>query len=384
MSPQTIRAWAWAHKWSSLVCTVFMFLLGLTGLPLIFHHEIGHLLGTEIEAPPLPAGAAARAVSLDEAVAVARQAHPGLRAQYLSPEEGSDDVWRVTLAAPPAPGADGKNALPAISKQAFTLAVIDARTGALLGSPPLTSGFMWIVTRLHIDLFAGLPGKLFLGGMGLLLLIALVSGAVLYAPFMRKLRFGQVRRRPRQPRLKWLDLHNLLGIVTLVWFFVVGATGVLHTCADLLVAHWQRSELGPLMAAASAQKAQSEPPADTPAASLQAAYEAAQAAAPGMRLYFMAFAGTPYASARHHAFFMRGATALTSRLPQPVLVDAHSAQVAAVPRRPWYLTALLLARPLHFGDYGGLPMQLLWAALDVLTLIVLGSGLYLWLRKGKA
>ena len=58
--------------------------------------------------------------------------------------------------------------------------------------------------------------------------------------------------------------------------------------------------------------------------------------------------------------------------------------ISAVLYRPWYLTALLLARPLHFGDYGGLPMQLLWAALDVLTLIVLGSGLYLWLRKGKA
>ena len=34
-----------------------------------------------------------------------------------------------------------------------------------------------------------------------------------------------------------------------------------------------------------------------------------------------------------------------------------------------------------FGDYGGVPMQWLWALLDVLTLIVLGSGLYLWLGK---
>ena len=27
-----------------------------TGLPLIYHHEIGHLLGTEVEAKPMPAG----------------------------------------------------------------------------------------------------------------------------------------------------------------------------------------------------------------------------------------------------------------------------------------------------------------------------------------
>jgi len=37
-----------------------------------------------------------------------------------------------------------------------------------------------------------------------------------------------------------------------------------------------------------------------------------------------------------------------------------------------------MSQPLHFGDYGGMPMKILWAALDVLTLIVLGSGLYLW------
>ena len=50
MTGSKLRRWAWIHKWSSLVCTVFMLLLCVTGLPLIFHHEIGHLLGTEIEA----------------------------------------------------------------------------------------------------------------------------------------------------------------------------------------------------------------------------------------------------------------------------------------------------------------------------------------------
>jgi uncharacterized iron-regulated membrane protein len=48
---------------------------------------------------------------------------------------------------------------------------------------------------------------------------------------------------------------------------------------------------------------------------------------------------------------------------------------------PWYLTALLVSQPLHFGDYGGLPMQILWALLDIATMVVLGSGLYLWLKR---
>jgi hypothetical protein len=31
---------------------------------------------------------------------------------------------------------------------------------------------------------------------------------------------------------------------------------------------------------------------------------------------------------------------------------------------PWYAQALLVSQPLHFGDYGGLPLKLLWAVLD--------------------
>ena len=39
----TIKTWYWIHKWTSLVCTIFLLIICLTGLPLVFHHEIEHL-----------------------------------------------------------------------------------------------------------------------------------------------------------------------------------------------------------------------------------------------------------------------------------------------------------------------------------------------------
>lgn len=36
-------------------------------------------------------------------------------------------------------------------------------------------------------------------------------------------------------RVKRLNLHKLLGAVTLVWAFVDGATGMINTWADLLI-----------------------------------------------------------------------------------------------------------------------------------------------------
>ena len=61
-------------------------------------------------------------------------------------------------------------------------------------------------------------------------------------------------RRDRSTRVKWLDLHNLLGIVTLVWACVVGATGVVNTWADLIVKYWQHDELTALLAPTKASR----------------------------------------------------------------------------------------------------------------------------------
>ena len=361
MSPRSLRIWAWLHKWASLVCTVFMLLLCLTGLPLIFHHEIGHLLGTEVEAPEMPAGAPR--ADLDRVVAAARALHPGKVVQFVSLDK-DEPIWFVTLNDDP------------LAQEGFKSVAVDARTGQVLAQPRFDEGFMWWMFRLHVDLFAGLPGKLFLGLMGLLLVIAIVSGVVLYAPFMRKLDFGAVRR-GRSNRIKWLDLHNLLGIVTLTWALVVGLTGVINTWADLMVKYYQFTTLSEMTAAYRGQ------PVPDKLGSLQQSVTAAQALEKDMVLGFVAFPGTTFSSPHHYAIFMRGTEPLTARLFKPVLVDAQTAQVTDSRDLPWYMTALLVSQPLHFGDYGGLPMQVLWALLDIVTIVVLGSGLYLWVARRK-
>jgi uncharacterized iron-regulated membrane protein len=284
---------------------------------------------------------------------------------FVSQEPDDDKVWFVTLSDTPT------------SNDNLKQVAVDARTGEALAEPKLDEGFMFIMYSLHVDLFAGLAGKLFLGLMGLLLLIAIVSGVVLYAPFMRKLAFGEVRRE-KSTRTRWLDLHNLLGIVTLTWAFVVGATGMINTWADLAVKYWQVDQMAEMVAPYKGQ------PAVTSPGSLQVAVAAARAREPGMKMGFIAFPGTSFTSPHHYGVFMRGDTPLTSRTFKPVLVDAMTGVVTDSRDLPWYLTALLISQPLHFGDYGGMPMQILWSVLDIITIIVLGSGLYLWLVKRNA
>ncbi len=137
MQSHTIKSWAWIHKWSSLVCTVFMLLLCLTGLPLIFHHEIGHLLGTEVEAAEMPANTPR--ANLDRVMDVAKARHPGKGGMFVSQEPDDDRVWYVTLSDTPT------------SESNLKQVAVDARTGVALAEPKLDQGFMFIMFSLHVD-----------------------------------------------------------------------------------------------------------------------------------------------------------------------------------------------------------------------------------------
>jgi len=363
MSPVSLRRWSWIHKWSSLVCTVFMLLLCLTGLPLIYSHEIAHLLGNEVEPPvlatPMPQG------NVDAVIASATELYPTKKPMFISQEADVPEIWNVTLA-------------DHMHDPDYKPIAVDARTTKVIAEPAFEGGvFMSTMLALHVDLFMGLPGMLFLGLMGLLLLVAIVSGAVLYAPFMRKLEFGAVRRE-RSARVKWLDMHNMLGIVTLVWLFVVGATGMINTWADVLLKYYQQNELAQILK----QYEGKQPLPHT--ASVDAAIKKAEAALPGMRVAFVAFPGTDFSSAHHYGIYMNGNEPFSSRLYRPVLIDANSGALTDAPQLPWYLTALLVSQPLHFGDYGGQPLKLLWALLDIATIVILITGLYLWVKRGKS
>jgi uncharacterized iron-regulated membrane protein len=160
---------------------------------------------------------------------------------------------------------------------------------------------MNVLFRLHTDIFAGLFGTLFLGAMGLLLVISLVSGAVVYGPFMRKLPFGSVRFE-RASRIRWLDLHNLLGIATLLWLFTVGLTGVVNTLSRPILGYWQMTELASMTATHRAQPALERP------VSVERAVASARAAAPSTDLSFIAFPGNAFASPHHFVAFMHGST----------------------------------------------------------------------------
>lgn len=361
MGTQTIKAWSWVHKWTSLLCTLFLLMLCLTGMPLIFHDEIDSALNPDSWTPANPA---AEHLTLDEILDTALETRPGEVPIFMS-----FDIDRPVVNVTSGPSADAPGS-------AMHFASFDLTSGDLV--PPADNGesVMEFILQLHTDMFLGLPGMLFLGFMGTLFALSVVSGVVLYAPFMRKLEFGTLRRH-QSKRLKWLDYHNFLGIVAVAWLLVVGLTGVINTLEEPIIETWKSQELADLIASNEGVSASAS------RASLDAAVNAAIEEAPEMELQFVAFPGSGFSTKAHYAVFLHGRTPVSEYVIAPVLIHAGTGEVAGLREMPWYAKALSLSRPLHFGDYGGLLLKLVWAVLDLLTIFLLVTGVYLWLARGN-
>ena len=362
-----IKRWFWWHRWTSIICTLFLLMLCITGLPLIFGDEINDWL-TPTHYADMPASTPR--ADLDPIIAQAKHLYPK---QLVTSVVIDDDEPQVLVFMAPT--------MKPNDKLAHSLQ-FDQRTGKLLkDNPPFDQQpetFIGLMLSLHVDLFMDLPGELFLGLMGLLFVISIVSGIVLYGPFMKKLDFGTIRYE-RSKRLKWLDLHNLLGIATAVWLLVVGATGVMNELSTPLFGIWQMTDVKAMLDKYKGAPVTSQAGLSSP----EAAYRLAEKSLPGMQVVSLVYPGEAFGTPFHYLLWAKGKEPLTKRLFSPVLVDARTGKLAAIVKMPVYLRALELSRPLHFGDYGGTPLKVLWALFDVVAIIVLISGVYLWVVRRK-
>lgn len=352
----------WLHRWTSLVATPFFLVLCLTGTVLIFHEEIDDLLGVvpEVEADPATqrpiADSVARVLAAfpDErvgSVSIDPENHPGVLLVATLPNDGAGDFNDASLR--------------------FT----DLTTGEPIDARDPSKSLTGVLLELHAQWFLGPFGELFGALIALLVLLSLLSGLVVYAPYARRVAFGMLRR-GRGARILQIDLHNLIGTAVLGWALVVTVTGLLLGFSTLAIGIWQATELAGLRAHADGLE-----PVDVrnPPVDVDRAFAAARASAPpGWKVVTAIFPGTQFSTPRHYTVLLEGTEGIEQRLFRVAAIDAATGEVAAAVAPPAYLKAIVLSQPLHFGDYGGLPLKLLWTACTWLTLFITANGAWLW------
>lgn len=354
----------WLHRWTSLIATPFFLVLCLTGTVLIFHEEIDAAMGyvpsataSVHERPLADSVAAVQAQFPDDRVSTIGYdpaEHPGVLLAFLTPKsdkgfERGHAVYVETASARVLPGA---------------------------GAQQTPTEFLF---ELHAEWFLGPAGELIGALIALLVLTSIVSGVVIYAPYVKRAAFG-VLRRGRGKRLLQLDLHNFFGIVVLGWLIVVTATGFLLGFGTLARGLWQNTELKALATQLDTGRRVDR---ERPPLSVDAALKAAEGAQPGWRATSLVFPDTDLSTPQHYTVLLFGEKGVRERLFRIAMVEADTGKVADVRDLPAYLQAVQVSQPLHFGDYGGLALKLLWIACSWLALFITGNGAWLWWARRR-
>ncbi len=351
MSPTATRRLLALHRWCGLLVSANLLVLTLTGLILVFHDEIDDALGV---VPQASNGVAQ--ISLARALELAQTPNPRAKPVFLfQDQEEHPGLLFVGL-------SEGARRLDDAKPVA-----VDLRNGKLFEKLDFDGTFTGIVLKLHAELFAGPIGRILVGLVALAFLISLLSGAIVYGPLMKKFAFGLVRR-DKAARTRFADLHKLFGAATLGWTFVVAGTGLMLSVGSLLLQYYSVTELAAL------GKPYANEPVVTDLSTIDRAVQQAGASSLGAvgrsslcpAPIWRARATTPCSCKAHRN---RGARADHG-------VDAKDPAQSQVHSLPVYLRALLLSEPLHFGNYGGLPLKIVWTLFGLATLGLSASGVW--------
>jgi uncharacterized iron-regulated membrane protein len=239
-----------------------------------------------------------------------------------------------------------------------------------------------VFLELHAQWFLGPAGELVGALIALLVLVSLLSGVVVYVPYARRIAFG-VLRRGRGPRLMQIDLHNFIGCVVLGWLLMVTFTGFCLGFGSAAQAYWSNSELKALKTQLATGRVVDH---ERPSLSVDRALAAAESAQPGWNANSIVFPATELSTSQHYTVLLYGPKGIQRRMFRIAMVEADTGRVADIRKLPPYLQIIQISQPLHFGDYGGTALQILWVLCSWLALFITGNGAWLWWnrrRRGK-
>jgi len=364
MSPVVARKLLAVHRWSSIIVSANFILFALTGLVLVFHDEIDVATGVT---PELREGehAPVEQLPLAQALQIAQKANPGLHPLFASQRKEIPNTVLFGFAA-------GEEAV-----RPSKMLAVDRREAKILPKVDISGSFTFFVLRLHAEFLAGPPGRLVLGVVGLAILVSIVTGIFVYGPTMKRFSFGLLRR-DRSGRALLADLHKLLGAATFAWQFLVALTGVILCFGVVMFQGFARSEI----------KSLATPYADVPAVTdfttIDAAAASAEAAEPTRHWRSILFPGSSLATKHHFTVLLEGGEGLESHMLGVVVADAVQPSDVTVLKLPLYLKAMLVSEPLHFGNYGGLTLKLLWTLFTLISLALSVSGVWVFLISRRA
>ena len=338
------------HLIVALVCGVFVVIFGVTGAILAFEPEIDHLTHSHLFYVK-PQG---QMLSIAGWTAAANKVFPNEKPELYG-----------------LPPADDRSAYVAFDSGAV---VVNPYTGEILG---IRNGPTWLdyVHQFHLRLGIQAEsdyGKKIMSWMGFGMLFLAVSGLYLWWPVKRiRISGGADKRR------FWFDLHNAVGIVSLVFLLLLSVTGI--------VIGFERTSTPLFYRITGSQpvRAPKAPPAaeGTPIITPDQAATIARGAVPE---------AVPILMRMNQGMYTIAARFPEDRTPggrTRIYVDAHTGQVLLADTSRTTAAGnrlVILNRAIHTGDIFGIPSKMVMSLASLAAVAQFVTGLMMWVKRIRA
>ncbi|MCO7055597.1 PepSY-associated TM helix domain-containing protein [Pseudomonas juntendi] len=358
------RLWFLVHSWLALPIWFFVLIVCFTGMLAVVSQEIVWLANPDVRASKPDTDA--ERLSFQQVLNALHKAEPDMVVQSIIQPDGSHFALTANVTFP-----DGTT--PTLYVNPYTGAIqgkspdfnFEAFTRALHGwwLVPFTNGFSW--------------GWYLVSILGLPMLASLVTGLVVYKKFWKG--FFKPVRTGHGSRIFWGDLHRLAGVWSIWFIAVISITGTWFLIQAILFDNHISISSEPIVPVIAREEVpQTADGSPAPRIDLDEAARIAGLAIPGLEINFIALPATAYS---HISMGGRGWYPLmfqsaevnpyTRKVDSQFLLGDRSALE--------FVTESM--RPLHTGDFGGLPIKLIWFFFGLVLTLMVFSGLLIWTKR---
>lgn len=225
---------------------------------------------------------------------------------------------------------------------------------------------------LHYTLFAGTAGKIVVFLVGILFLISVITGIYVYRKAVVKVLLFRVHLNRKSDRSFYSSLHRITGVWSLVFNILIVVTG-LFISGNIVLTAISPAAVKSNTAAVTA-----------PIRSVDQIRKDILQQYPGFTVYLIRLAGysnivqlsgrfadDPFYYGKYYSrFYVDGETSLLQK--KEWLKDQS-------PFKKWQS----ISGPLHFGNYGGLPVKVIYAVLGLMPGLLSISGFIVWQKRGR-
>ncbi|MFD2934256.1 PepSY-associated TM helix domain-containing protein [Spirosoma flavum] len=365
------------HSWFGLLSGVFLLLLGLSGSFLVFRDEIDHLANHTLLTvqPPSMDGHSGNAPccpgtrhtpgtrSLAQFYRIITDRYPNLDGiAWLNPNARPEEAYDFRLY------------LNDVHLFTYDLGLISFNpyTGAILRegkSSDFTPSLIEWIYQFHFSFQLGTPGAALTAIFGLTMLVSLLTGLVVYRKSIWKVLFFRARLNRKNWRTLSSDLHRIVGVWALLLNSVIFFTGFWMNLFAFKPASWH-NEITPTK------------PNTLTGLSLDTLYRKALAQMPDLQ------PSSVYLPTQPERMFrvsgpVNGQLALFGG-SNSVSLDGQTGAVKQVSRLSQKGTWAKIEAtffPLHVGNYGGLPVKILYVLIGLTPGLLSITGFLLWWRR---